>query len=266
MSATGLTLAALGASLMVFSGAGRAEELGAPQAEAEPLWWRIPGRADIDRAYPGTADRRGISGRVALVCRSSLVTLTGCRVESEEPMGFGFGKAAISASRWFTIAPESASSPRREVRARIDFVPSRRAALQPRPEGDGSDPRRNLAYWNSAPPYNGEGGSKRADVLHLAGRAIVRCRVQPDGKLRDCAIINEDPAGWGFGKGALATTRELRLARKTLDGSPTAGRLVDVPITYNPECSSYPDPSRVEWCAGGIYKLPHANGGFGSQY
>lgn len=250
----GLVLAAVSGTAVVTAAAWA--QLGPSEPQPQTLWLRMPGRADIDRAYPGGAARRGISGSVMLVCRAAPVTLVVCRVESEEPAGLGFGKAAVSAARWFTILPQTGSAPR-EVKVRIDFVPPRRAVLLPQPGDDGSSPRRNLVFWNGPPPYNGEHGSKQADDLHIAGMSLLRCRVEADGKLTGCDVLKEDPAGWGFGKGAISAVRHLRLERKTLGGSPTVGRLVDVPVIYNPECSSYPDPSGVEWCAGGQYGAPH---------
>lgn len=258
----GLIVAAFGGVAVVAGSTVRADDAGQQPAEPPNLWWRMPGRADMDRAYPAEANRRGISGSATVVCRATPVTLTGCRVQTEEPTGLGFGKAAVSAARWFTTFPNPGSSSAREVSVRIDFVPPRRAVLEPQSSDGDASSRRNLAYWDSGPPYDGNGGSKRAREMHVAGRALVRCRVSPNGKLSDCDVMSEDPVGWGFGKGAISTVSELRLARKALDGSPTLGRMVEVPVTSNPECSSYPDPNLVYWCAGLHFGAPH----FGSQY
>ena len=250
----GLIVAAIGGAAVVAGTVVR--------AEPPTLWWRMPGRADIDRAYPAEANRRGISGSATVVCRVMPVTLTGCRVQTEEPAGLGFGKAAISAAKWFTAFPHPGSSSPHEVSVRIDFVPPRRAVLAPQPGDGDASPRRNLAYWDSGEPYGGDGGSKRAKELLVAGRAVVTCRVLSDGKLTDCDVISEDPAGWGFGKGAISTASQLRLARKALDGSPTVGRMVEVPVTSNPECSSYPNTDLVYWCVGFRFGAPD----YGSQY
>ncbi len=257
----GLIVAAIGGAAVMAGPIVRADDAGQQRAEPPTLWWRMPGRADIDRAYPWEANRRGISGSATVVCRVARVTLTDCRVETEEPAGLGFGKAAVSAARWFTAFPNAGNSSPREVSVRIDFVPPRRGVLEPLPGDGDASPRRNLAYWDSGPPYGGD-GSKRAREMLVAGRALVRCRVLPNGKLSDCDVLSEDPGGWEFGKGAISTVSELRLARKALDGSPTVGRMVEVPVISNPECSSYPDPDLVYWCVGFRFGAPD----YGSQY
>lgn len=63
----------------------------------------------------------------------------------------------------------------------------------------------------------------------IEGRGTVVCRIQDDGKLRDCAVKAESPEGMGFGE---ATRRlveaEIQLGKKARDGSPTAGRAFQV--------------------------------------
>ena len=45
----------------------------------------------------------------------------------------------------------------------------------------------------------------------ITGVAFVRCEVQGDGRLADCEIVLEDPAGWGFGAAALAAMSEAQV-------------------------------------------------------
>src|SRR5579875_3481227 len=45
---------------------------------------------------------------------------------------------------------------------------------------------------------------ERAMRLGVSGEASVRCRVQNDGSLIDCAVVSETPPGFGFG---VASTR-----------------------------------------------------------
>lgn len=63
----------------------------------------------------------------------------------------------------------------------------------------------------------------------VEGRGTVVCRVQDDGRLRECAVKAESPEGQGFGE---ATRRlveaEIQIGKKARDGSPTAGRLFQV--------------------------------------
>ncbi|MEW5684379.1 MAG: hypothetical protein AB1942_05640 [Pseudomonadota bacterium] len=86
----------------------------------------------------------------------------------------------------------------------------------------------------------------------IEGRGTVVCRVQDDGKLRDCTVKAEAPEGHGFGE---ATKRlveaEIQLGRKARDGSPTAGREFQVTRLFalrNPRETAQTaplDPGRV---------------------
>ena len=49
------------------------------------------------------------------------------------------------------------------------------------------------------------------------GAATLECRVNRDGRLRDCIVISETPAGQGFGQAALEAASRARVSRETLD-------------------------------------------------
>lgn len=50
-----------------------------------------------------------------------------------------------------------------------------------------------------------------------SGRVVLNCAVRADGRLGDCAVVSEDPAGNGFGPAALSAAREARLSPRTVD-------------------------------------------------
>lgn len=62
----------------------------------------------------------------------------------------------------------------------------------------------------------------RAYALELEGDVSLDCLVSAEGRL-DCAIVSEDPTGFGFGEAALRISRSFRMALMTLDGVPAAG-------------------------------------------
>lgn len=64
------------------------------------------------------------------------------------------------------------------------------------------------------------------------GRAVLECIVAADGRL-SCLVISEDPPGWGFGEATLAASRSFRMAPATIDGRPTSGGRVRVPMRWN---------------------------------
>jgi TonB family protein len=45
-----------------------------------------------------------------------------------------------------------------------------------------------------------------AKAAHQTGKAVLDCRLQPDGRLRACKTLSETPAGAGFGEAALKLT------------------------------------------------------------
>lgn len=66
---------------------------------ASPRWARAPDADRILRNYPRRALERGQGGRVVLLCTSDAGGNLSCVVESEEPTGWGFGQAAVRATR-----------------------------------------------------------------------------------------------------------------------------------------------------------------------
>jgi protein TonB len=71
-----------------------------------PRWIRRPNADQLMDMYPPDALSRGLGGYVVLDCvvaaKGSLI----CAVLSETPLGKGFGRAALSASKQFEIAPQ----------------------------------------------------------------------------------------------------------------------------------------------------------------
>ncbi|WP_165843958.1 energy transducer TonB [Phenylobacterium kunshanense] len=74
----------------------------------QPEWRRRPTWADIDRAYPRSAKRRGLSGAAIIACRVKKDgLLADCAVAEEHPPREGFGKAAIKVSEAFEMRPQT---------------------------------------------------------------------------------------------------------------------------------------------------------------
>ena len=83
-----------------------AEPVRPPAVITRPRWASLPSAAQLIRAYPDRALGAGVSGSAALMCQVSAVgTLSDCAVTSETPSGQGFGRAAMSLSRYFRMSP-----------------------------------------------------------------------------------------------------------------------------------------------------------------
>jgi TonB family protein len=65
------------------------------------------------------------------------------------------------------------------------------------------------------------------------GRAVIGCSVAATGLLEDCAVIDESPAGFGFGAAALKMSRSFQMRPQTRDGVPVSGAQVSIPINFN---------------------------------
>lgn len=73
-----------------------------------PTWAARPSAAQMARNYPERAADRGLSGAAGLSCAVRVDgTLTACRVASETPAGFGFGRAAMGLARDFRMNPRT---------------------------------------------------------------------------------------------------------------------------------------------------------------
>lgn len=67
----------------------------------------------------------------------------------------------------------------------------------------------------------------------LSGRTVMECLVTVDGLLTNCAIVEEDPPGRGFGQATLSLAPTFRMTPQTRDGVPVGGARVRVPVTWS---------------------------------
>jgi protein TonB len=63
----------------------------------------------------------------------------------------------------------------------------------------------------------------------LTGRGVVDCAIAADGKPEDCRVVQEEPAGLGFGESALKLARYFRFRPRC----PGESARVTIPITFN---------------------------------
>lgn len=71
-----------------------------------------------------------------------------------------------------------------------------------------------------------------AHLLGLPGRAIISCLVDATGRLRHCLVVDQFPAGLGFGAATLKAADTFRMSPKTVDGQPVPGGTVRIPLRY----------------------------------
>jgi protein TonB len=73
---------------------------------------------------------------------------------------------------------------------------------------------------------------ERAIDQGLTGQATLFCSVVASGKLADCRVIEETPAGARFGDAALKLAAFFRMSPRTVDGKPVDGGLTRISIAF----------------------------------
>jgi TonB family protein len=64
------------------------------------------------------------------------------------------------------------------------------------------------------------------------GRAVIACLVSDQGVLYDCKVVEETPAGAGFGAAALLMAPQFVMRPMTRDGVPVKGGTIRIPIVF----------------------------------
>jgi len=66
----------------------------------------------------------------------------------------------------------------------------------------------------------------------INGRAVIHCKVSEQGALFDCTVVEESPAGAGFGQAGLALTPQFLMRPGIKDGKPVPGGEVTIPLNF----------------------------------
>jgi TonB family protein len=195
-------------------------------AAAQPVavsWAEAPTAADVAAAWPAKARAAGTAGMANLSCT---IGHDGrprdCAVLGEEPSGQGFGFAARKLAEKLRVAQGGSTGA--EVRIPVTFDP---ALLAARPLTI------TRPAWTELPaPADFQASfPQTANGVNEVRVALV-CQAGAGGVLSACDIVREEPAGLGYGQGALALAPKFRVGPWSQDGLPTIGAKVRVPIRY----------------------------------
>jgi len=66
----------------------------------------------------------------------------------------------------------------------------------------------------------------------VSGAATMECEVAANGRLENCFVHVEAPAGWGYGRAVLHSAKLFRMRPRTVDGQPVGGAKVRIPIRF----------------------------------
>jgi hypothetical protein len=185
-------------------------------------WSEAPSVADIAAAYPAKAKAARVGGQVTLTCQIGRdAHPRDCAAVTEKPGGYGFGAAARKLAEKLKADDQSLTG--QNIFIPVSFDPD---VLT----GSTTVTKPVWASLPSATDFQATFPKTENGVNHV--RVVLGCTVEAGGGLGGCAVAQEDPPGQGYGAGALALAAKFRVAPWTLDGAPTVGAHIKLPIRY----------------------------------
>ncbi len=204
------------------------------RVDAPTTWQQRPTQSELMAVYPSKG--RGIDGRAVVSC---LVTVQGaladCEAVSENPVGLGFGNAAIALTPQFTMKPVTWRGAPARTTVRIPINWKGFAGLVGQPGSRRVVPA-NLP-WTEAPSFADVAAAypKKARAEKRAGHVALSCDMSPEGRLVGCIVGAADPSGLGFEGAAKDLAKKFRFAVATdADRKATRDITVHVPVTFDP--------------------------------
>jgi len=84
---------------------------------------------------------------------------------------------------------------------------------------------------------------KLAQLMSLAGTALIRCAVDTVGRVQDCSVVAETPVGFGFGAAAVRLSAYFSMKPEQIDGQPVRST-ISIPIKFKlgAESVAAPEP------------------------
>jgi hypothetical protein len=195
-----------------------------------PVWASAATYDEALAAYPAAgAGQEGYAVAHCPVKHTGVLDV--CFLIKETPEGHGFGKAALSLTSKFRVAPEVARTSHGAplwVDVPIRFAPPSSQEVKERLVMapiwlSGVDP---LVAPRLFPPEAAAQGL-------TTGRGVARCAIGADGALTACSPERGDPDGLGFSEAAVKLAGTMKMSLWSLDGAPVAGGVIHIPIRLN---------------------------------
>ncbi|HEX2562161.1 TonB family protein [Phenylobacterium sp.] len=194
-------------------------------------WRQAPTYEQVIAIFPQKARAAGVDARAAIECTINRDGRLGsCQTISGEPNGMGAGAAARKLAPLF-LAPETDAAGKPLAGARVHIpVTFGKSMLA------SEAPVIGKPSWTALPT-----GSDLAAGFPVAarsagvttGRIRLRCQIATAGRLQNCAVQSEEPAGMGFGDAAKALTSNFQMSLWSAEGLPTQGGFVVIPLRYD---------------------------------
>ncbi len=174
------------------------------------------------QAYPAAALAKGLAGEATVLCHpASTGWLVDCKVETEEPVGEGFGQAMISMAQRNRLKPAVARR----------YGPS--AWLRYQGSFSEADLNDSPADWLKQPTPDQLNAAWPTKALKagIGGSATISCKVNLTGAMELCRVESETPQNMDFGAAALLLAPAFRMKPATKDGKPVVSG-VRIPINF----------------------------------
>jgi hypothetical protein len=195
---------------------------GAALAQQAPHWSEAPSVADLAAAYPAKARAAGVGGAVNLTCTIGHDARPhDCYPIGEKPSGLGFGFAAKKLAEKLRTDTPGLNGQEVTIPVSFDIKAVNGGVTVHAPA------------WAELPSAEDFQTSfpKTANGVNEV-RVTLVCDVGSGGALGGCAVDREEPGGQGYGAAALALAPKIRVALWSLEGEPTVGAKVRVPLHY----------------------------------
>jgi TonB family protein len=198
----------------------------------EAVWSAAPSFEDMVAAWPAAADGNAEIGTAVLRCRvGEGGSLRSCIIAGQVPKGSPFGEAAqtlVGKFRLKVTADELKKYGAADIAVSFRFynpaTPAGQAKKVEKPDWIVRiNPERIVALYPAA----------AADAGVREGVGVADCLVAPDGKMTDCKVAGETPAGLGFGQSAVLALSLMQMDPWTPEGRPVAGARVRVPVKFS---------------------------------
>jgi TonB family protein len=209
----------------------------APAASAAEAWRPSDGRpiaslptmvVTATPTTPEARERSGSEGRIATATLKCTISGEGqaeaCEKLDEWPLGEGIGEAALRVAAQFRIKPGASEG--LELVMPIAFVMAPEAGSAPPTESTKAafaQAPTGKDYARLFPPA--------AKASSRGGEARVSCVVTSTGQATHCAVIDESPAGLGFGEAARQMMMDAKFRPATYGGRPI-GSVVNIPLKF----------------------------------
>ncbi|HVI34391.1 energy transducer TonB [Phenylobacterium sp.] len=197
-----------------------------PVVPVGQAWPQAPSYQDVVAAYPEKARAARVGGVATLQCDVREQEFRRCQVIREEPKGHGFAAAARSLVGKFRTQATGADGKPVNATIQIPFAFSPDMLDASRPPVIGKP------TWAKLPTAEALRTAFPAETAGGTVRVRLSCNVEQGGSVSGCEVVSEEPAGRGYGAAALKIASEFMLDTWTVEGFPTVGGTVQIPIRF----------------------------------